>query len=51
MDLKAKIARSLLISELTKERQIYLDAVDGGSKFSAYYTKKADAISEKIESI
>ena len=51
MDLKAKIARSLRIDELTKERKLYLDAVEGGSKFSVYYNKQAAAITVKLEAI
>ena len=51
MTLKEKIARSQKIDQLKKERKIYLDAIQNGSKFSEFYTIKADELTEQLAAI
>tara|TARA_R110000764_G_scaffold203354_1_gene288581 strand:+ start:368 stop:544 length:177 start_codon:yes stop_codon:yes gene_type:complete len=48
LTLKEKIAKSRLRDQLKQERQIYLDAIQGGSKFSEFYTTKADELTEQL---
>jgi len=48
LTLKEKIARSRLIDQLKKERQIYLDAIESGSKFSEFYSTKAVKLTEQL---
>lgn len=51
LTLKEKIAKSRLRDQLKQERQIYLDAIDNGSKFSEFYTIKADELTEQLAAI
>tara|TARA_R110000803_G_scaffold133911_1_gene201035 strand:- start:763 stop:924 length:162 start_codon:yes stop_codon:yes gene_type:complete len=51
LTLKEKIAKSRLRDQLKQERQIYLDAIDNGSKFSDFYATKAALLNEKLAAI